>query len=299
VRFFKGQPTDYVIHYKSGKVVRKGLGLAFFYWAYNSQIATIPTSSSDVGFVFNEATNNFQAVTVQGQFTYRIVDALAASSLLNYTIDLRYRKHVTEDPAKLAQRITNIIQMQTRAEIQKRSLEETLQQSESIAGAVFQQIKGQALLAGMGVELLSIYVISVKPTPEVGKALEAEYRETLLRKADEAIYARRAAAVEAERVIKERQLSSDIALEEQRKALIELQGTSAQQEAEYRGKAFEVEAAYKTSALKKELTIYDSRDARSILALAIKDLGANADKIGNLNITPDILAAVLNGTAAK
>jgi regulator of protease activity HflC (stomatin/prohibitin superfamily) len=294
--FFKAQPTDYVIHYRSGKVARSGLGLAFYYWTYNSQIAAIPTSSSDVGFVFNESTNNFQAVSIQGQFTYRIVNALAASNLLDYTIDLGTRKYVTEDPGKLPQRIINIIQMQTRAEIQKLSLEQTLQQSESIAAAVLKQIRDGALLIGMGVELLSIFVISAKPTPEVGKALEADYRETLLRKADDAIYSRRAAAVEAERIIKEKQMGSDIALEEQRKTLIELQGVSAEQEAEYRGKAFEVEAAYKTAALEKQLAVYDSRDAKAILALAIRDLAANAEKIGNLNISPDILAAILNNS---
>ena len=66
--------------------------------------------------------------------------------------------------------------------------------------------------------------MAAKPTPEVGQALEAEYRETLLRKADEAIYARRAAAVQEERKIKENELSREIALEEQKKKLIDLQG---------------------------------------------------------------------------
>jgi len=37
----------------------------------------------------------------------------------------------------------------------------------------------------------------------VGKALEAELREALLRKADEAIYARRAAAVDEEKTHQE------------------------------------------------------------------------------------------------
>ena len=76
----------------------------------------------------------------------------------------------------------------------------------------------------LGAELLNVYFISAKPTPEVAKALEADYRETLLRKADMAIYARRAAAVEEERKIKENELNTEIALEEQRRRLIDLQG---------------------------------------------------------------------------
>ena len=76
----------------------------------------------------------------------------------------------------------------------------------------------------MGTELLSVYFVAVKPTPEVAKALEADYRETLLRKADMAIYARRAAAVEEERKIKENELNTEITLEEQRQKLVDLQG---------------------------------------------------------------------------
>ena len=33
-----------MIHYRSGKVDKSGLGLAFYYFVYNSQIVTVPTS---------------------------------------------------------------------------------------------------------------------------------------------------------------------------------------------------------------------------------------------------------------
>ena len=107
--------------------------------------------------------------------------------------------------------------METRGEIQQRKLEEVLTQYESMAGRVLERVKSSALLEPVGAELLSVYFIAAKPTPEVAKALEAEYRETLLRKADMAISARRAAAVEEERKIKENELNTEITLEEQRR----------------------------------------------------------------------------------
>jgi hypothetical protein len=103
---------------------------------------------------------------------------------------------------------------------------------------VLGRIRDAQLLSAMGVELMSIFFVSAKPTPEVAKALEAEYRETLLRKADEAIYARRAAAVEEERKIKENELNTDITLEQNRQQLIELEGNNQQREAEFRGRAW-------------------------------------------------------------
>jgi hypothetical protein len=254
----------------------------------------IPTSSTDANFVFNEVTRNFQAVTIQGQFTYRVCNPRQTAALLNFTMEPRLRTYLSNDPERLPQRLTNIIQMETRSEIQKRSLEETLGQSEAIADGVLQRVREGALLEPMGVELLSLYFLSVKPTPEVAKALEADYRETLLRKADEAIYARRAAAVEEERKIKENELNTEIALEQQQQQLIDLQGSNAQREAEYRGKALELEAEYRARALELELAVYQGRDPRTLLAVALKELGQNAEKVGNLTITSEILAGLLN-----
>jgi regulator of protease activity HflC (stomatin/prohibitin superfamily) len=185
--------------------------------------------------------------------------------------------------------------METRTDIQKRSLEEVLSQFEAIASSVQGRIKGSNLLDPLGVELLNVYLTSAKPTPEVAKALEADYRETLLRKADIAVYARRAAAVEEERKIKENELNTDIALEEQRRRLIDLQAENSLREAQARGKALEEEARYRASAKQMELQVYGAIGPRKVLALALNELGQNAGRIGNLTVTSEILAGLLNG----
>ena len=217
-----------------------------------------------------------------------------AAELLNFTMDPINHQYVSNDPERLAQRITNVIQMETRTELERRSLEEVLSQYQTIAASVQARIKDSSLLEPLGAELLSVYFVAAKATPEVAKALEADYRETLLRKADMAIYARRAAAVEEERKIKENELNTEITLEEQRKKLIDLQGKNALQEAESRGKALEEEARYKARARQLELALFEAVDPRKILALAMTDLGQNAGRIGNLTITSEILAAILN-----
>jgi SPFH domain / Band 7 family len=297
IGYFKGQPNEYVIKYSSGRIAREGQGLAFFYLKYKTQIVAVPTSSMDANLVFNEVTSSFQTVTIQGQFTYRIHNPKRAAELLNFTMNPFTHMHISNDPDRLAQRITNIIQMETRGEIQQRPLQEVLTQYETIAGRVLERVKNSALLDPLGADLLSVYFVAAKPTPEVAKALEAEYRETLLRKADMAISARRAAAVEEERKIKENELNTEITLEEQRRRLIDLQGNNALQEATNHGKALEEEAAYRTRVRQKELDLYTAIDPRKVLALAMTDLGQNAGRIGNLTITSEILAALLDGRA--
>lgn len=282
IAFFKGQPTDYIIKYVGGRVTKEGLGRAFYYLTRNTQIVVVPTSTQDANFVFNERTNNFQSVTLQGQFTYRIVAPAQAAAQLNFAYDPRRQAYAAKDPESLPGRIANIIQMETRRELGRLTLEEALRQSQEIAGATLARIHDQGLLQTLGVALTSLYFLAAKPTPEIARALEAQYRETLLRQADEAIYARRGAAVAEERKIKESERATEIALEEQRRALITLEGDNALREAEYQAQAAE-----------KTLAVYQAMDPRSILALALKEMGENAERIGSLNITTETLASLL------
>ena len=305
LNYFKGQPTEYVIKYSAGRIVREGPGLAFYYLPYKTQVVAVPTSSQDAGFVFNERSKNFQDVTIQGQFTYRIADPKRIAQLLNFGIHPRTRKYLSDDPERVALRIRNIVQTETRTEAQQRTLEQVLADSDAIADTVLNRIAKEKMLDSMGVELVSVNILNVSPTPEVAKALEAEYREGLLRKADEAIYARRAAAVEEERTIKEKELNTEITLEQQRGQLINLEGENARQEAENRGKALEQETEYKARALEREgasrakslemeLAPYRTMDPRTLLALGLQEIGRNAERIGNLTITPEVLAEILN-----
>ena len=67
------------------------------------------------------------------------------------------------------------------------------------------------------------------------------------------------------------------------------------EEATNHGKPLEEEAAYRTRVRQKELDLYTAIDPRKVLALVMTDLGQNAGRIGNLTITSEILAALLDG----
>src|SRR5262245_63585798 len=124
--YFKAEPTEYILAYANGRVFRQGAGRAFWYWRPSASIVLVSLATIDALFVLNETTGNFQAVTLQGQITYRIVEPQAIAGLLNFIIDPRTRQYRSDDPAKLGQRIVNIVQMHTRNELQQRSLEDAL-----------------------------------------------------------------------------------------------------------------------------------------------------------------------------
>ena len=166
---FKGQPTDHVMEYVGGKITREGTGLSFYYLPPRTSVVVVPTQSIDASFVFQEMTNAFQVIAIQGQFTYRIVAPRDAAELLNFTVDPKTRQYLSEDPEKLRQRISNVVHMEMRREVAGMSLEEVLKSSSDIARIVFDRIREGRLIELLGAELLSLHVLITKPAPEMAK----------------------------------------------------------------------------------------------------------------------------------
>ncbi len=315
--FMKVPPTMYVLQYKHGKIKREGAGLSFIYYAPTSTIVAIPMASADVPFVFQEATADFQSITIQGQLTYRVADPKRLSSLLDYSVDKR-RAYYSEDPRKLAERLVHSLQTLTRAIAQKLALREALFSSDSMVVDVLAKLRESEAVSALGVEILALSILAIQPTPETSRALEAEAREALQRRSDEAIYARRNAAVEQERLIKESELNTEIAVEEKKRQIRETQMAAEiaveEQRSQLITRRVENERkdadsrAYTLTETLKPLRDLDWKtlmmlggkgaDPKTMIALAFQEMAENAQKIGELNVSPDLLKSLI-GTAGK
>ena len=315
ISFIKVPPTTYLLQYKHGTVKRAGAGLSFFYYAPTSTIVAIPMGSADVPFVFQEATGDFQTVTIQGQLTYRVADPMRLAALLDFSVDSRGR-YFSEDPRKLPERLIHTLQSLTRAITQRLELKEALVSSDAIVEEALAKLRESEAVSALGVEILSLSILGIQPTPETGRALEAEAREELQRRADEAIYARRNAAVEQERLIKESELNTEIAVEEKKRQIRETQMAAEIAVEEQRSQLIDrrVENEHKnadsraytlTETLKplrdldwKKLMMLGGKntDAKAMVALAFQEMAENARKIGELNISPDLLTSLIGKT---
>jgi hypothetical protein len=317
IRYRKANPTEYVLHFRNGRAVRKGAGLSFFYFAPSSTLVSVPMASVNIPFVFTEPAADFQTVTVQGQLTYRIADPQRAAAMLDLTVDSRGR-YQTDQYQKLPERLVYSLQTLIRARIQSLPLREALMQGDAISGIVFEQLKANPDVVQLGVEILSLAVLALRPSPEMAKALEAEARESLNRTADQAVYTRRNAAVEQERLIKQNEietqllvqtreaelrakdLDAQIGFEQQRAALTDQKSENERKEADSR--------AYSLKAVLGPVQGLDWRvlmmlnpnsgDARSTIAMAFQELAANAQKIGELNVSPDLLRTLIGSSPA-
>lgn len=322
LRFIKVPPTTYVLQYKHGKIKREGAGLSFFYYAPSSTIVTVPLASADVPFVFQETTADFQAVTLQGQLTYRVVDPKRLAALLDFSNN-GHNSHANDrnapdDPHKLPERLINITHTLARSITQRFALRDLLVGSDAVVAEVLGKLRPSEGVATLGVEVLGLSLLSIKPTPETARALEADAREALQRRADEAIYARRNAAVEQERLIKESELNTEIAVEEKKRQIRETQMAAEIAVEEQRSQLIDrrVENEHKdadsrayalTETLKplrdldwKTLMMLGGKNAdpKAMIALAFQEMADNAQKIGELNVSPDLLKSLI-GTSGK
>jgi regulator of protease activity HflC (stomatin/prohibitin superfamily) len=331
IQFIKVGPTEFVMQFKHGKIIREGVGLSFFYYSPTSSLILVPVGSIDVPFIFQEITADFQEVTVQGQMSYRVTDPKKISKMMNYTLDSRGKAYESDDPKKLAQRLINHAQVLTSSSFKSMPLKEALGRSDNLVSLLREGLQKSEVITSLGIEVLGLSILAIKPNPDTARALEADARERILRESDEAIYSRRNAALEHERSIKENELNTEIAvenkkrqileakmeaekavqqkkrelqeaematkiaIEEKNKALVSLASANAREEADTK--------AYSLSVIMKAFSQVDPKIIQSLssvgmepnrlIALAFKELAEGADKIGQLNISPDLLQELL------
>lgn len=333
--FIKFDSMTYVIVFKNGKVTKEGRGLSFFYYAPTTSISAVPIGSSNLPFIFNESTKDYQTVTIQGQITYKISNPKQLADILDFTVNANgvYKKDDTE---KLNQTIVNEAQTATSSFIHELGLKEAIRSAKIVEKNITKGLSESTAIKLLGIEILTINILAIKATPEMERALETETRESLQQEADQAIYTRRNFAVEQERKIRESELNTEIAVEEKNKQIAEKQAETEVQKAESESKLREMQVQadiaienqrkilleqktanemkeadaqgyvlettlkpYKEIDWKILTALANNTDPKYNISLAFRELAENAGKIGTLNISPELLENLVNNKPAR
>src|SRR5262249_48589796 len=168
-------------------------------------------------------TADFQTVTAQGHVTYRIADPGKIAGLMNFALRPNGADYAAKDPEKVSERVVAVVQVLVQQAIQSLQLADCIRGGGKLAEAVLVGLRRNQEIAALGIEVLGLAILAIRPTPETARALEAKAREAILREADEAIYARRNAAVENERAIKQSELDTEVAVEQKKRVIRETQ----------------------------------------------------------------------------
>ncbi len=327
IRHFRGEPSAHVLHYRRGKLVADGLGLAFWFLPMSSGIAEIPTDDRELQLVFRGRSADFQDVTVQGVVTYRVTDSKTLARRVDFSVDLALGNYREQPLEKLSLLLTQLAQQLAADYLVATPIRNILSQGyEPIRDRITEGLGADPGLEAMGLEIVSVRVASIKPTADLEKALEAPVREKIQQDADEAAFSRRAMAVENERAIQENELKNQIELARREESLIAQRGQNARRSAEEKGEAGKIDAegkaqraridaeaaaecttvasAAEAEALsrvetaraeteRQKMEAYGDTPPNVLWGLAARELAGKLHTIEHLNLTPDLLGPAL------
>ncbi|ETT03529.1 SPFH domain-containing protein [Providencia sp. PROV188] len=336
-KYFKSDSSTFIIQSINGAVRKQGKGLSFWYNADKTSIAALPLNAQEAPFIFNLQTADFQSLRIQGQISFQVKYPEKTADVLNFNLAQDGKSYASEDPLKLSDRVVRSAQTVIQAKTQSTDLRDALLMGQPLVLLVSQQLSEHPALESLGIEILDVAISAITPSPETLKALEAQARESILKEADDAIYARRKFSVEQERTIKEAELETDLSvqakqqqIEEARldnertllreRAEIEQEELIAQvnleakrnelvalsvenQRTQSEADAYAIEAKMKAySQLPVEnlkAMALAKMNPEQLMAMAFESLAQNAGKIGEINFSPDLFGQLMKKGAKQ
>jgi regulator of protease activity HflC (stomatin/prohibitin superfamily) len=290
--------------------------MAMWFLPLSTSLAEVPVDDRDYAFLFHGRSADFQDVTIQGVIGFRIAEPELAAQRIDFSIDLSTGVHLEEPLDKLASFLNELAQQFAWAFVVRTPIRELLALGqERVRQDILAGFHSEESLLALGIEIVSVRVSSIKPTPDLEKALETRTREKIQQEADEAMFERRALAVEKERAIAENELQNRIELATREERLITQQGQNdkrravelaeaeriaAAADAERAGIAATAEAESirvveqaRVNAERERMDIYRQLPTSASLGLAARELAGKLEKIEHLNLSPDILGPSL------
>lgn len=304
-KHYKFQPNEYVLVMKNGKVVKQGVGLSFFCNTLNTGMSVVPTVSFDTFFAFDDLlTSDFQGINIQGDISYIIRDYEKVAGMIDfsYTSESGYEEKKAEAKQVMGKRITNLAKTSASKFVNARDVKTVIHAKEELAEFLSEEMTSNEAIKELGLDVVTVSILAVSPSVETKRALESATREQILQQQDDAIYKRRNAAIEQERIVKENELNTEIKVAEKEHENQMLRQKNALEEVELESKVTKKKAdarAYANEVVLKAMEAVDKDiflaillsgiDSKTLIAKAFNSLAENTDKIGNLNISPDLL----------
>ncbi len=327
LRHLRGAPTTWVRHQVHGKVRHEGVGRSFWYRPLTAVLSEVPINDRELPLLFHARTSDFSDVTVQATVTYRVADPAVAAGRRDFAVDPRTGAGRAQPLEQVATLLSELAQQPALDLLARLPLAEALTAGiapvrEAVSGA----LADAGRLADIGVRVVSARIVTIRPEPEMERALQTPTREAVQVDADRATYARRAQAVEQERAIAENELQNKIELARREQQLVEQRGANARRRAELDAAAALVAARAEaereqiaaTAAAGREqllaeakaagvravglaegdaerarLSAYQDVSPAVLHALALREAAGRLPEIGQLTVTPDVVTGLV------
>jgi len=302
----RSDASSHIIRYRNGHVRQSGRGLVFWFRPETASIAEVPMEDRETTLFVKGRSQDFQQVAVQGMLTWHVVDPELLAQRVDFSLALATGRPKGEPIERIETRLAGLVNqaaLQYLAEAPVRTLLD--------AGIEPLRLRLEAALAGatsltdIGIAVVAARVTSLAPSAELERALQTPTFEALQQKADEATFERRALAVDKERAIAENELANKTELARREKTLITEEAENARNRASGLAEARQVEAeaeaarirtveAAKAEAEQAHIAVYRDVAPAVLMSLAARDLANKLKTIEHINVTPDLLASLVN-----
>ncbi|MDH3540046.1 MAG: SPFH domain-containing protein [Acidimicrobiia bacterium] len=322
VKHLRAGTSAHVIRYRRGKLVMSSRGAAFFFRPLATTVVEVPIDDREQTFLFTGRTADFQDVAVQGVVTFRVADPEVLASRVDFSIELDTGMHATSPMEQLTSIVTQYAQELVLDYLAHHQLRPTLQDGVvEIRDLLDHKLRAADQLAALGIEVVAVRIVAVRPTPEVEKALQTPVREGIQQISDQATFERRAAAVEKERAIAENELANEIELAKRREFLISQEGLNVRRQFEEQSAANRIDATgkaevqrisaaaeagwvtetegAKAEAERNRIEIYRDLPAAVLYGLAARELAGNLPAIEHLTVGSDAFGPMLQRLVAS
>ena len=301
LRSLRADVSSHIQHFRNGKLRRQGRGLNFLFEPGGASIVEIPMDDRELPVFFNAKTADYQDLAVQGTLIWRVVDPAQLGARIDMTLDLQTGRYTGEPLEQIRNVVAALAQQFGNAHLRGRGIRDALEAGPApLQAQILASFAADPTLAGLGLELVNAVIATLTPSKELARALQTPTFEALQQEADEAMFARRATAVEKEQAIAENELATQIELATRQKALIEREedngrlrakakAEAARMEAETRADTTRLLATAEADGERERLAVLGTLDPQLIMALAAREFATKLDTVESLTVTPDML----------
>jgi len=166
LRHVRSDSSRHVILYKRGVARRSGRGLAFWFLPLSSSVMEIPIDDREVPSLFHARSRDFQDVTTQGAITYRVTNAEALASRVDFTIDSWTGEYLERPLERLADVFVQQPQRIGAEYVTTTPVRQALSEGQrEIRTRLETILRADEALAMMGLEVVAVEITSVAPGP--------------------------------------------------------------------------------------------------------------------------------------
>lgn len=301
----RSDTSHYVIRFHAGKPRQRGRGVVFWFRPDIASIAELPLDDRETTIFVSGRSSDFQSIHVQGALVWRVAEPERLAERIDFTLSLWSGKHLGQPLERIEARLSGFVDQATLDYLAAGDVRALLDAGiEPLRRKVEEALATNPAITELGLAIVSMRLQNLTPSSELERALQTPTFEALQQKADEATFERRAIAVDKERAIAENELANRIELARQEKRLIAEESENARDRAQGLATAGRIDAEAEAERLrvvefaraeaeKAHMAVYRDVPVASLLGLAAREFAGKLESIEHLNVTPDLVAALL------